>query len=209
MILVVSPPRSGSSLVTNLLKENGVYVGVCKEADENNKDGYFENVAIQKHLSELMRSIDAENLGKKFQPINYTFANEHIHHLRQVVGKEFYGVHNYAIKNVKIALTWQLWIEAFPSAKVLILNRSRTEILKSIQKSPFMDQYTTEDEWNKYLDAYYENMAWMEKSCDCLQVNLSNIIAQDNDELFNMSAFCGMELSYKGVIKKELWNRQR
>lgn len=47
LIVVLGSPRSGTSLVSGLLVEHGVWAGECRAADERNPRGYFENVGLR------------------------------------------------------------------------------------------------------------------------------------------------------------------
>lgn len=50
-IVIIGERRSGTSLISNIFHQHGVWVGNCRKADEFNKDGYFENIAIAKLVS--------------------------------------------------------------------------------------------------------------------------------------------------------------
>ena len=51
-ILVVSLPRSGSSMVAGILAAHGIWAGTCREADEHNPRGYFEHAALNQLIAE-------------------------------------------------------------------------------------------------------------------------------------------------------------
>lgn len=45
-VLIVSLPRSGSSMVAGAFARHGVWTGTCRPADAGNPKGYFEHVGI-------------------------------------------------------------------------------------------------------------------------------------------------------------------
>jgi len=45
--IVSGVPRSGTSMVTGLIHKHGAWCGTCREADEFNPKGYFENTKIR------------------------------------------------------------------------------------------------------------------------------------------------------------------
>lgn len=51
-ILIVSLPRSGSSMVAGAFAKHGAWVGTCQPPDEGNARGYFEN----QHIAKLIGS---------------------------------------------------------------------------------------------------------------------------------------------------------
>ena len=61
-ILIVSMPRSGSSLLSHILFNEGVQVGDCKKGDEYNKYGYYENIMIRNILIKYLNKHDVNNL---------------------------------------------------------------------------------------------------------------------------------------------------
>lgn len=52
-IIIVGERRSGTSLISNIFYEHGAWIGNCREADEFNKKGYFENIEIAKIVSKI------------------------------------------------------------------------------------------------------------------------------------------------------------
>ena len=49
-ILILSPGRSGSSLVAGIFAKHGVWTGNCHPGNKYNPEGYFENIAIQRAM---------------------------------------------------------------------------------------------------------------------------------------------------------------
>ena len=70
-ILIVSAPRSGSSLLSYILNESGVQIGICKQGDEFNLKGYFENIRIRNIIIKYLKQNDKENLEKKISTYKF------------------------------------------------------------------------------------------------------------------------------------------
>lgn len=49
-IIILGIPRTGSSMISGIFAAHGVFFGKCKEPDESNPKGYFENIAISSLL---------------------------------------------------------------------------------------------------------------------------------------------------------------
>jgi len=64
-VAVISPGRSGSSLVAGLLACHGVWVGETRPPDRWNRRGYFENTELKRAL---IRRFGRDWLGAFPQP---------------------------------------------------------------------------------------------------------------------------------------------
>lgn len=52
-ILVVSLPRSGSSMVAGAFAKHGVWTGTCRPPNEHNPRGYFESLPIERLIGRM------------------------------------------------------------------------------------------------------------------------------------------------------------
>jgi len=204
MILVVSPPRSGSSLFANILYQNNFNTGNLKKGDINNKLGYFENIKIDNYLSEIMNIYDEDNLGKRFNPINKDYF---IDDFKKEISRHI-DISNCFIKNIKIAFTWKLWHKKFPNAKVIFLYRDLYQILESYKKTPFMNQYDNDLDWLNYLCSFYINMNEMKKNFNHISVYMNDIVNSNKFEMEKINSFLNMELNYKNIINHNLWAKK-
>lgn len=61
-IIILGISRSGTSLISGIFCLHGVFFGQCREADENNPKGYFEN----KKISDIKRQTKSHHVyGRK------------------------------------------------------------------------------------------------------------------------------------------------
>lgn len=195
-ILIVSAPRSGSSLLSYILHESGVQVGVCKPADEFNQKGYFENLRIRKAIIKYLKQCDTQNLGKKYQPINLResykdFDRKVYRALRQ---EGFVKDKPWLFKDPKIALCWNLFNVYYPDAKWILLYRNDKDVLASYERATFMDAYETKKEWTEYLNCWKMNMKSIKAECNnVFEMNIESIFNNDEQVINAMYEFCGVE----------------
>lgn len=137
MILITGAPRSGTSLVTQIIHRHGFYLG-----DPRSVNGLYENEDIRENvLKRLLRDLDADPLGQSKLPPEDLYWPEgwSAEGLRSEVAMRFKSPHERkAYKDCKITLTWWLWHEAFPDAKWIIVRRERNEIVNSCIRTSFM-----------------------------------------------------------------------
>lgn len=210
-ILIASPPRSGSSLVSYIFKELGVFCGETKEGDQYNRLGYFENKRITKIIIDILRENDL-GLGKKFHPIDrdYYYPEFKNKVQRAIIKDGLKKEQSWFFKDPKIIFTWKLWNEHFPSAKWVLLNRDINQVLKSYIKTPFMDSYQRVDQWRSYLSYFYSNMLSISNNCDVLNINTNYIINKNFIELEQVCIKLGIKFNryiINNCVKLHLWGK--
>lgn len=214
-ILIVSPPRSGSSLLSYILSKEGLQCGLTKEGDEYNPNGYFENLQIRELVIKQLEQNDTNKLGKKYQPVNLDFTMQQAETFRNNVitcmkSQNVDISSPWMFKDPKIALVWKLFAKAFPNAKFILLYRNEKDILHSYERTKFMDAYTNMVDWQKYLGNFKDNMKSIENECANHHVfQIESIF--DNDECAINQLFDFLELQntkqYLSCVKKEYFQR--
>ncbi len=210
-VIIVSAPRSGSSLLSYMLSELGVFIGECKKADKWNVNGYFENLKITDEVIKYLRKYDVDNLGKKFQPkelgfIDITFKDK----VNNILFEEGIGENKHWLyKNPKTAICWMQFHKNFPNAKWIILTRNREEHLASLLRTEFMDAYDTEQEWNNFIDRYNNYFMNINKHCDSLVINMSQIFQGDKiiNQVCDFLKIPKKDVSY--CLNKKKWNEEK
>lgn len=209
-ILIVSAPRCGSSLLSYILHSEGVQVGICKPADENNKYGYFENIRMRNALIKYLKKNDTNNLGKKYQPINLKepykdFDRKIYRALRQ---ENFDKNKPWLFKDPKIALCWNLFAEYYKDAKWVLLRRNIDAVLKSYERTNFMDAYDNPLDWENYLSVFDKNMQTIKKECKNVhEFEIENIFEDNEYEINKLFEFLGIENTgkYKICVDKNIF----
>jgi hypothetical protein len=212
-VLIVSPPRSGSSLTSNLVQSLGLFAGNTKAGDTWNQKGYYENEAITDILVDYLRKADKENLGKQFQPIGLNmpypdFGTKVITSVREQ-GKNPHQ--RWFYKNTKTPLTWRLWHEHFPKAQWVIVKRNREQLLDSLMRTPFMTAYKTRAEWEGFLVAYDVMLSEIENNTNHFVFHVNSIFDGDMSEVERLASYInrGYMDSARSCIDKGLWNVEK
>ena len=210
-VFIISAPRSGSSLLSYMLSELGIFTGKCKKADKWNVNGYFENLKITDEVVKYLKKKDVYNLGKKFQPkelgyIDISFKDK----VNDILLNEGIGENKYWLyKNPKTAICWKQFHANFPNAKWIVLTRNKEEHLASLLRTQFMDAYDTEEEWNSFINRYNNYFNNINNHCDSLVVNMSEIF--QGDKIINQ--VCDfLKIPKKDVpycINKKKWNEEK
>lgn len=209
-ILIVSAPRSGSSLTSLLISRAGVFGGDTKKGNKWNRKGYFENLAIADLEIEYLRRSDTEGLLKRFQPINLDepFPDFNVNVCRAIRQQGLTEGGRWYYKNPKTAMLWRLWHRNFPFAKWVIVKRNRADTIRSLKHTEFMDAYETDDQWNQFLDYYDSLLGDIQNNCDSFTLDIDRVFSEGLppvEELFN---FLG-DLSTDNVlecVEPSLWN---
>lgn len=122
-VVVLATPRSGSSLTTGILSKHGFWTGRCREADENNPKGYFENLDIKALLKRHCGAVHVST-GTEAEPIlGFKGMTENI--------LPKYG---WAVKHS--AMYWRVW-DGF-DVKFILVRRPDESIFQSNYQTGFM-----------------------------------------------------------------------
>lgn len=134
MICVAGMPRSGTSLVTQLLHRCGLTLGPPEElmpASINNTDGFWENLRFVRLNERLL----AANGGMWFAPPATLRSTPRITAEAKATLARFAGEEPWGWKDPRNALTLPFWRELLPSMKVLICVRHPAETASSLAAS--------------------------------------------------------------------------
>ena len=204
-IFIASAPRSGSSLLSYILHNEGIQVGETKPADKYNPNGYFENLKIRELVIKHLKKQDVRNQGKKFQPVNLTFSSIDIalfrHNVVSALLKDSIDLDKpWLFKDPKIVLTWLLFAKSFPNAKWILLYRNEDAIIDSYKRTEFMNAYESTEDWQKYLTCFVANMESIKSFCTNTHTfAIESLIDNDTDKINNLYSFLGLRNTGKYV----------
>ena len=134
MICVAGMPRSGSSLITQLLHRCGVHLGPPEQlmpASINNTDGFWENLRFVRLNERLL----ATNGGTWFAPPATLRPAPEITAEAKSVLAQFERQEPWAWKDPRNAITLPFWKTLLPSMKVLVCIRHPAETASSLAAS--------------------------------------------------------------------------
>ena len=211
-ILVASPPRSGSSLTAGLIAHAGAWAGWTKVGDVHNRKGYYENVELDRTLARYLSSCDEFRLGKRFQPKNLS---EPLPDFRDVVFAnieiEGYQGGPWVFKSTKTAICRNLFLGDFPDSRWVLVKRDRKATIRSLMRTPFMDGYETEADWDRFLETYDSYMSDIQDRAKHSHVFRADLASQgDLHEVTMLLDFLELEADPARLsqvwIAKELMN---
>jgi hypothetical protein len=134
VICVTGVPRSGTSLVTQLLHRCGLNLGPPEQlmpASINNTDGFWENVRFVRLNERLL----AANGGTWFAPPATLRPTPKITAAAKSILAQFEGQEPWGWKDPRNALTLPFWKTLLPSMKVLVCVRHPAETASSLVAS--------------------------------------------------------------------------
>ena len=134
MICVAGMPRSGTSLVTQLLHRCGMSLGPPGQlmpASVNNTDGYWENM----RFVQLNERLLAANGGTWFAPSTSVRATPEITADARTLIAQFEGQEPWGWKDPRNAVTLLFWKSLLPGMKVLVCVRHPAETASSLVAS--------------------------------------------------------------------------
>jgi hypothetical protein len=134
VICVAGMPRSGTSLVTQLLHRCGAHLGPAEQlmpASPNNSDGFWENLRFVRLNERLL----AANGGTWFAPPATLRPVADLTSEAQSIVAQFEGEEPWVWKDPRNALTLSFWKRLLPSMKVLVCLRHPAETASSLVAS--------------------------------------------------------------------------
>ena len=131
MICIAGMPRSGTSLVTQLLHRSGLHLGRPEDllaASVDNADGYWENLKFVRLNERLL----AANGGTWFAPPSTLRPTPEITAAAKSLVAEFEGREPWGWKDPRTAVTLPFWKGLLSPMKVLICVRHPEETASSL-----------------------------------------------------------------------------
>lgn len=209
VILITGIPRSRTSLTAAILDKCGADFGNPKDfkpANKYNPLGYYEHKGLIKKLVNPYWSkigfhpLDRVNMPSKkdVMPDSDWGAK-----FKTIMGTKKYNI---AVKEPKLCLYWEVWHYAFPDAKWILVRRPRAEVMESISnRTPWMKNTLTEQEYNTYIDHHLKRMAELKSEANCFEVHTDQFIAGNFDEIKQCVKWCGLTWNDKAkeLVKPE------
>lgn len=146
VILVTGLPRSGTSLVTGVIRACGAWTGETTGPSEWNTKGNVENADIRENMVKpYLKRVPACPLGLRSLPI---VGLPPIHSgacwrkgFEAYIRRQGYKPPAPIVyKDAKIALMWRQWAIAFPDAKWVIVHRNLDDVIASVMRATPMSK---------------------------------------------------------------------
>ena len=200
-VLVLSPPRCGSSCLTACVSFQGFSLGKnpADVKDEHNAKGYFENANMLRFnhhtLSWLRSSIHTtERLNASEEVKLQTKDTE----FQELLVNEFAGRGRFIIKDPRMLLLRGLYFKHLPDAKIICLSRDREAAAQS------MDRMSTRSEGTQYFGSVWD---FYKRECDalleaepsrCMAVRFEEFLESPENSLEAICSFLSSPFTKKG-----------
>lgn len=196
-IIITGIPRSGSSMIAGVVHRCGAFGG-----EMSGYKGVNENDAIKETLEKpYLASIWADEMGqyplpeKKRIKIPVTWKDS----VEEIMEREGYIGGEWFYKSSRASLLWEVWHNAYPRAKWIIVRRRTADIIESCKKTGYMKAFKdkdkqravnalTEDEgWLWWIHKYEERFVEMiMEGADCKVVYPQRLVYGDYSQLYDM-----------------------
>ena len=167
--IIISLPRSGSSMTAGIFAQHGAWCGTCKNGDKNNPKGYYENLKVKNFMinnfGRIVHSGIPAETGK--------FSREDF---EKIVLDDGYPNDGTPWIVKFSAMYFPPWIEAFPKANVVCVRRNRQSIINSGKKSKMLTK-------EKPIDPHIEMMNWAAQEYNAISINFENLINGEFSEI--------------------------
>jgi hypothetical protein len=160
---VVGAMRSGTSMITNLLRISGLYLGA--DADllppaPDNPDGFWENA----RFVALNDTILNEYGGAWDCPPVFPDGWEHADQLREAHARaaellaEFVGQAHWGWKDPRTSLTMAFWQQHCPEMKIVLCVRNPLEVARSLHRRQGFSPQLSMNLWYRYTTGVLERV---------------------------------------------------
>jgi hypothetical protein len=164
-IIITGAARSGTSLTAGIIQACGAWGGETLGGNRDNKRGFFENQVIREQfLKPLLELAGADPLGQDPLPRISDVPEVRIRReIHRVIAEQGYRSGPWYFKAVKACLIWPLWVDNFPDAAWVIVERRDADVIASCMKTGFMKAYQTKEGWAKWLAVYRERCTQLQR----------------------------------------------
>ena len=188
IIFLIGIHRSGTSLLSNCLVENGYDIGINKNQDKNwqNPKGYFENNSFHDFHNELLKFNNSswDNISSSI--MKYT--QNHVIKYRQLLKEEFPSSNQILIKDPRLTFFQDFLKEVCEGEydyNFIFCTRDKKECTYSLSKSQSIPLSVSEE-------IYDITHNFITK--DCIKINHRDILNNNSRVLNKISNFCNFEL---------------
>lgn len=194
-IIIVSMPRSGSSMTAGIFAKHGVWVGPARKGDRYNAKGYFESLPFKELLiKHAGRIAPAGKLAKPVQGWREIAEN--------TIAKHGYTGGPWLVKHS--AMYYPVWHE-FPNAKYICVRRDADEVMRSGKQSGF---FRADDAVQPHIEA----LDYCRDVLGGVDVDTAAVVAGDYSTLHKAFAYVGLEFDATIVdefVDPSLWGGKK
>ena len=207
-IFITGIERSGTTIVAKIIAHCGAFSGRCTKM--------MENKAVKHMMDYHYQDSGWDSRGQFPLPVQDNLMipagwRQQVLRLLEKEGLREDGV--FMLKSNRIAQTWRIWAHAFPEAQWIIVRRRTGDIIKSCQRTDYMDTFsdpvkqkavnaTTEIEgwlwWVHYHEQQFVDM--ITEGLDVKVIWPQRMVHGDYGQVYEMQRWLGL------VWKKDILN---
>lgn len=157
-IIITGVPRSGSSMIAGVINRCGAFGG-----EMSGFKGINENDAVKETLEKIyLANIWADEMGQYPLPrkdkisIPLTWKES----VDEIFERQGYDGGEWFYKSSRACLLWEIWHDAYPRAKWVIVRRRTSDIIESCKKTGYMKAFKDEKKC-KAVGAKTEDDGWL------------------------------------------------
>ncbi len=130
--------------------------------------------------------------------------------VKDIIVKQGYKGGEWLFKDPKMTLQWQVWADAFPDAKWIMVRRPTEQIAESCLRTSFMKAHSNKQDWLNYAQEHVNRMeALKESGADVREILSSNLVAGQLNDIHEMIEWAGLEWQeeeVKDFIEPSFWH---
>ncbi|KKN15737.1 hypothetical protein LCGC14_0982900 [marine sediment metagenome] len=195
-IIILGMARSGTSIVSSILKEHGIWCGtVRKDRPSNYPTGQHENLRVKREL--ITRYGRVEDIRK---PVRYD--QDWINIATDILRKDKYPGGRWFVKHS--ALYGRLWKDFNPY--YICIHRDSEDILNSIERKA--GKTIDREFWREIINEHIYEMSDIYRETNAPIVRSANLIEGDYYYLKHAFLYCNLIIDYdkvKKIIQPNIW----
>lgn len=171
-IFIAGCPRSGMTMTAGVVRRCGVDFGrSCGRLGDDSSGAsrrlsYNHPKVSDQVITPYMQLLGVDPRGQlSFPDVSQLLPIANLRTKVETIFKfDGYKYGPWAIKDPRLLLTWPMWVEAFPDAHWIIVQREIPEIINSCLHTKYMNAHTTPEGWASWVHAYYTQVGALRKA---------------------------------------------
>ncbi|MGB9592011.1 MAG: sulfotransferase family protein, partial [Candidatus Kryptoniota bacterium] len=192
-VIIAGMHRSGTSMVTHILKQAGLYLGRDEDilgASADNEKGHWENTLFLSLNDKILAKLGG---GWDFPPSladgweNWTVLDSFKEEANNLIA-QFYNYPYWGWKDPRNSILIPFWKSLLPNAKIIICIRNPIEVAKSLHKRNYFSQAASLHLWLEYSQQLLKAI----QNCDYLITHYDAWFYNPYAELKRVTEFIGL-----------------
>lgn len=198
-ILITGAPRSGKTMIANIMDICGVFTGEVDHMMENTHiRDYMERVYLSQQRCDPHGIIEMPDTVSLPIQRGWKERTETV-----LLDQGYDDRQKWMYKSHGIAPMWPVWQHAFPNARYIIVRRHTDDIVRSCMQTDYIRGYSDEDGWKMMVRRYEERFVEMiSEGLDCKVIWPHRMAHGDYAQIYELLEWLG--LPWKTKILTEI-----